>query len=113
MRTAGFKPVIPANKTHALDRTATSVAVYGKSLCLLQEYYGIISRSMDRKQALTGCEGSASLTVITLLSWLMTVMQFMFSYHGFSCTIFMLLSTQTAMEIKDVLPPSAGQTNTE
>jgi len=49
-------------------------AVYGKSLCLLQEYYRTISRSMDRKQDLTGCEGGASFTVITLLSWLMTLM---------------------------------------
>ena len=86
-------------------------AVYGKSLCLLQEYYGTISMSMDRKQDLTGCEGGASFTVITLLSWLMTLMQFMFPYHGLHCTIFMFLSPQSAMDTKDVLPPSAGHTN--
>jgi len=52
-------------------------------VCVLREGYGTLSTSMDKKQNLTVREGDAGGTVITLLLWLMTLIQFISSYHGF------------------------------
>ena len=80
MGPAGFETAIPASKTHALYRTATRVGCLRKESVFTAKILWK-STSMDRKQNLTFCECGAGFAVITVLSWIMTVIKFMSSYN--------------------------------